>query len=437
MKVAVIQFPGSNCERETLLALKRVGLRAEPILWNENLERLKEFSAYVLIGGFSYEDRVRSGLIAAMDPLMQVLKTEAKTGKAILGICNGAQILVESGLVPGLPDNAVAIALTHNQRILDGKLVGTGFYNTWINIKASGVNPKNAFSYLSSPLGGEKGPKERMREPQTLTHPMRIPLAHGEGRFMLEPELYEALKKTDAVFYYYCDAQGNITPEFPTNPNGTAFNLAGVSNAQGNVLALMPHPERTPAGDPLFLALKEYLERWQTNGHKPLSSAILNYTPPQLTFTPYIVDEEALHFWVGLNIHDNEALSLENSLQMQGLPLKLKRYTHWQIEGISQDKAQTIINSDFILNPKKEYTLSLNQLKTKGKKIYIIRPKEDEMALHKQNLLQEELKLPVKRIIRETVWAVDAEDKHLPTIIKALEERPIFGNPLSHQAFIL
>jgi phosphoribosylformylglycinamidine synthase subunit PurQ / glutaminase len=423
MKVAVIQFPGSNCERETLLALRRVGLEAEEILWNEGDARLKEFAAFVLIGGFSYEDRVRSGLIASMDPLMQALSEEAASGKAIFGICNGAQILVESGLVPGLPDHRVAMALAHNKRILKGQLVGTGFYNTWINIKASGVNPHNAFSSAA------------------LLQPMHIPAAHGEGRFILTPELYEALQKTDAVFYYYCDAEGEIIPEFPVNPNGAAFNLAGVSNARGNVLALMPHPERTPAGDALFMALKEYLIRWHDEGKKPLSNAVLKYEAPQLSFTPYELDETALHYWVGLNIHDNEALSLEKSLQMQGLPLQLKRYTHWQINGLAKGdsaSAEKIVSSDFIFNRQKEYTLNLAQLKARGKKIFIIRPFEDEMALHKQNLLQHELKLPnIKKVTREVVWVVDAKDQDLEKVIQTLMTKPILGNPLAHQGFIL
>lgn len=423
MKVAVIQFPGSNCERETLLALKRVGLNAEPFLWNEAFSKLKKFSAYVLVGGFSYEDRVRSGLIASMDPLMKVLKEEAQSGKAILGICNGAQILVESGLVPGLPDNKVAIALAHNKRILEGELVGTGFYNSWIHVKANGNNPHNAFS--SKILTDE---------------PMRIPAAHGEGRFLLTVELYEALKKTDAVFYYYCDDRGQVINEFPINPNGAAYNLAGVSNAQGNVLALMPHPERTPAGDPLFQALKNYLARWQQNREQALSQSTLEYEAPALKFNHYQVDEAALHYWVGLNIHDNEALSLESSLQAEGLPLKLKRFTHWQIEGVPSEVTaidKKITESDFIFNRQKEYTLSFDQLKNKAKHLIIVRPFEDEMAMHKLTLLQHELKLPVNKVIRETIWVIEAPENKLEQVMQELTLRPILGNPLAHDMSIL
>ena len=424
MKVAVIQFPGSNCERETLLALQRVGLSAEAVLWNGPYEALKAFSAYILIGGFSYEDRVRSGLIAAMDPLMQVLDQEAQSGKAILGICNGAQILVESGLVPGLAHKEVAMALAHNQRIKAGKLVGTGYYNDWVHIHASHVNPKHAFS--SEAL---------------VQQPMYIPIAHAEGRFLLSQELYQALQQTDAVFYYYCDARGEIIPEFPINPNGASFNLAGVSNARGNILALMPHPERVVAGNPLFAALKTYLERWHQNGEQALSTVELKFTPPKLNYRPYQLVDAALHYWVGLNIHDNEAITLESSLQAQGIPLTLKRYTHWQIECAKTQNlervATQIEESEFIFNRQKEYTLSLSELKRKGKRIYIIRPQEDELALHKTNLLQRELHLPVTKVTREQVWVVNAEEAQLTEVEAALNKRPIFGNPLAHEGYTL
>lgn len=420
LKVAVIQFPGSNCERETLLALKRAGLKAEPVLWNADLASLKDYAAYVIVGGFSYEDRVRSGLIAAMDPLMKALAVEAESGKVILGICNGAQILVESGLVPGLENNSVAMALASNQRILDGKLVGTGFYNTWTHVKASKVNEHNAFS--SEVLAST---------------PMHIPVAHGEGRFLLDEDLYAALQKTDAVFYYYCNEQGEVIDRFPVNPNGARFALAGVSNARGNVLALMPHPERTLAGDPLFLAIKNYLERWQKAGCQPLSQMQLHYQAPKLEFKPYVIDNSALHFWVGLNINDNEALSLEHSLQTQGLPLKLRRYVHWQIQfDQAQDYRQVIEENDFIFNRQKEYAISLDQVAKRGKKVFIVRPIEDELALHKKESLQKH-DLSVQDVRREIVWVVDADEKDLPRILDFLHSKPIFGNPLSHLGFVL
>jgi len=133
--IAVIQFPGSNTERETFMACRRAGLNPVEFLWNTSSEKLSEFDGFIIVGGFSYEDRSRSGVIAALDPIMKYIKLESEKGKPVLGICNGAQILVESGLVPGLPEYRLGIALTDNKRIKGGHLLGVGYYNTWANLK--------------------------------------------------------------------------------------------------------------------------------------------------------------------------------------------------------------------------------------------------------------------------------------------------------------
>ena len=221
MKIGVVQFPGSNCDRETKLALQRIGHEPVDCFWHADAAFVESLDGFVIVGGFSYEDRVRSGLIASKDPFMRLLAAEAEQGKPILGICNGAQILVESGLVPPM-------ALAVNKRVSDGQLIGTGFYNEWVYVKSNHA-PTNT--------------------------PVRIPVAHGEGRFLLDPATYEALQGTDATLYYYCDADGLVNADFPINPNGSMYNLAAVSNAAGNVMAMMPHPERTPAGD---LILKSF-----------------------------------------------------------------------------------------------------------------------------------------------------------------------------------
>ena len=133
--IAIVQFPGSNTERETLIACRRIGLNPVEFLWNEPAEKLSDFDGYVIVGGFAYEDRSRAGVIASLDPIMKQLRTETEAGKPVLGICNGAQILVETGLVPGLPDYRLGIALTDNKRIKGGHVVGVGYYNTWANLQ--------------------------------------------------------------------------------------------------------------------------------------------------------------------------------------------------------------------------------------------------------------------------------------------------------------
>ena len=221
--IAIIQFPGSNTERETLMACRRVGLNPIEFLWNDATEKLSEFYGYVIVGGFAYEDRSRAGIIAALDPIMKQIRLEAEKGKPVLGICNGAQILVESGLVPGLKNYRVGIALTDNKRVQGGHVIGVGYYNTWANLKMSAPSNRCAFTrHLNS---GEW---------------IKIPLAHGEGRFIIPNVLLEKMISNNQTVYRYCDDNGNIVDEFPTNPNGSMYNLAAVCNPEGNVMAMMP-----------------------------------------------------------------------------------------------------------------------------------------------------------------------------------------------------
>lgn len=134
LDIAIVQFPGSNTERETFMACDRVGLNPVEFLWNENHDTLSRFSGFIIVGGFSYEDRSRSGAIASLDPIINIIKKESEKGKPILGICNGAQILVESGLVPGVKNYSLSSSLSNNKRIVDGEVLGTGYYNEWAHL---------------------------------------------------------------------------------------------------------------------------------------------------------------------------------------------------------------------------------------------------------------------------------------------------------------
>ena len=189
--IAIIQFPGSNTERETLMACRRVGLNPVEFLWNEAQENLSEFGGFVIVGGFSYEDRSRSGVIASLDPIMKQIKMEATKGKPVLGICNGAQILVESGLVPGLKDHRVGMALTDNKRVQGGHVVGVGYYNTWVKLKMSAPSNRCAFT----------------RHLKTGSW-INVPLAHGEGRFIIPDELLKKMITNDQTVFRYCDDGG-------------------------------------------------------------------------------------------------------------------------------------------------------------------------------------------------------------------------------------
>lgn len=218
-RVAVIRFPGVNCEAESARALARVGLEPELFMWTRTPSDLRDFQAYLLPGGFAYQDRVRAGALAAKDPLVETLSEEARRGKPVLGICNGAQVLVEAGLVPGGAGVELALARNHMPD-------RSGYYARWVYAR---VEP--------SPCVFTRGLSPGMVLP--------LPVAHGEGRFTSsETGRVEALARAGQVPLRYASSDGVDADGFPANPNGADAGAAAVCNGAGNVLALMPHPER-------------------------------------------------------------------------------------------------------------------------------------------------------------------------------------------------
>ena len=219
-KIAVLYFPGNNCEEETRDRCMDVGIDAKIIRWNSK-ENLSEFDGFIIPGGFSYEDRIRAGVIAAKEKIMDKVEKEVDNGKLLLGICNGAQILVETGLIPGLKDKVeMAVAPNINPLV-------SGYYDAWVYIKLSN-NKKNAFNqfYKNNEI-------------------IKVPVAHGEGRFITKDKnLIKKLIKNKQIIFQYCDNKGKVENKYPTNPNGAVNNIAAISNKEGNIMAIMPHPER-------------------------------------------------------------------------------------------------------------------------------------------------------------------------------------------------
>lgn len=224
-RVALVQFPGSNCEWETQRAAQAAGLSCDVFRWNRDPELLSEYAGYIIGGGFSYQDRVRSGAIAAKEPIVKkVFEEVVEHGKPCLGICNGAQVLVEAGLVPGVSMGSVEMALAPNFHDPGGRIAG--FCCRWVYLKHS--SQRCQLTSRMSP--GEVWP---------------VPIAHGEGRFTTKIEdLLETLRANDQIVFQYCDAEGELGEDRAVNPNGALANIAGICNPAGNVLALMPHPER-------------------------------------------------------------------------------------------------------------------------------------------------------------------------------------------------
>lgn len=257
-KVAVILFPGTNCEEETARSCISVGMEADILRWNTK-EDLESYDGFILPGGWSYEDRVRAGVVASKDRIMEKIREEAEGGKPVLGICNGAQVLIETGIIPGLNPGEVQMALAPNINPLV-----SGYYCTWIFIKNSVESSRCVFT------------KSLNRDEF-----MPIPIAHAEGRFTTKDKgVLGKLIENNQVVFRYCDKNGEIADEFPINPNGSVYNIAGICNPKGNVLAIMPHPERCSwnrqlpgfegktfqemsaagPGRRLFQSMKEYIE---------------------------------------------------------------------------------------------------------------------------------------------------------------------------------
>jgi phosphoribosylformylglycinamidine synthase I len=224
-EVVVIQFPGVNCEYETARALESVGLAARIVRWNVAGRDIETAAAIVLPGGFSYQDRIRAGVVAAKDRVMDSVFEAALRGVPVLGICNGAQILVESGAVPGFQTGAIDLALAPN-RMPDR----SGYFCTWVRLKKGPA--RCVFTEFMGEITEDAG---------TLP----IPLAHAEGRFVTgSKEVARRLEANEGLALLYARADGSTADSFPDNPNGSLLAIAGVTNPAGNVLALMPHPER-------------------------------------------------------------------------------------------------------------------------------------------------------------------------------------------------
>ena len=207
MKFGVLVFPGSNCDHDTYNVIAEIAQQPVTFLWHDS-EDLKGVDAVLVPGGFAYGDYLRTGAIARFSPVMQSVKEFAAGGGLVLGICNGFQILTESGLLPG--------ALMRN--------AGLKYICKQVHLRAETAD---------SPF------TNRIRKGEVL----QIPIGHMEGNYFCEPEELHRLESEDRIAFRYCTPDGQTTPE--ANPNGSLHHIAGILNAGRNVLGMMPHPDRS------------------------------------------------------------------------------------------------------------------------------------------------------------------------------------------------
>ena len=231
MKVGIVVFPGSNCDHDAYYAFKTLLGQEAVFLWHKDHD-LKGCDAFILPGGFSYGDYLRCGAIARFSPIMNEVIPFANDGGTVIGICNGFQVLVEAGLLPGV--------LLRNSSLR--------FVCRYIRVRVE----NNATRFTNRCAEGEI---------------LRVPVAHGDGNYLTDPATLRRLEEKNQILFRYCDTSGKLTEE--SNPNGSLANIAGIMNEAGNVMGMMPHPER--ASDPLL---------GHTDGRKILESMINSFLEP-------------------------------------------------------------------------------------------------------------------------------------------------------------
>ena len=205
MKVGVVRLPGSNCDDDCYYVVKNVFGIDTDYLWHKDTKPLSEYSCIIIPGGFSYGDYLRPGAIAKFSPIISKIKEYAERGGLIIGICNGFQILLESGLLEGV--------------LIRNKTLNFICKDVYIKVE----NKNTPFSNVEKNI-------------------LKIPIAHKEGCFYCDEKILQKLKDNNQIVFRYCNKNGEITDV--ANPNGSLYSIAGICNEKGNVLGMMPHPER-------------------------------------------------------------------------------------------------------------------------------------------------------------------------------------------------
>lgn len=228
MKSAIIVFPGTNREKDMAMALEHVSGKAPDLVWHKETS-LNKYDLIVLPGGFSYGDYLRCGAMAAHSPIMKEVIAKTKTGTRLLAVCNGFQMLVETGLVPG--------ALLRNKSLR--------FICKQVHLRTENNQTEFTSQFMSKQV-------------------IRVPVAHGEGNYFVTQDQLKKLEDNNQVAFRYCTASGQVTDD--ANPNGAIDNIAGVFNETKTIMGMMPHPEdavvphaANHSGSPLFKSIVEAL----------------------------------------------------------------------------------------------------------------------------------------------------------------------------------
>lgn len=285
-----------------------MGLGHDRVLWNQ-LDGLDQYDAFILPAGFSYGDRIRPGVVAAHSPMMQALKQAAQRGKPILGIGNGCQILIEAGLLPGVSPGVLAGATTLNVRKQAQDIIGVGLHHSKVYLKHVAPERRTVFTAgvdTSTIIAGR--------------------VADSAGNFIFSEELTLELEHNQQILFKYCTEQGVVLNDFPTNPNGSMWGIAGLCDPAGNVVGYIPELERDEQGTMLMAGLQRSLTQSSVSKTQPL-----RWQPGTVTIKPYHPSVESLDIYVSSLQSQYSARMAEMMLQRYGFQVQVRCQQYWEI----------------------------------------------------------------------------------------------------------
>lgn len=422
--LAIIQFPGSTGVIELQRCAKAAGFATKVISWNQPNQAVG-FDAYVLPGGFSFGDYSRSGLVAAHSVVMRVIKLAAAAGKPVIGFGNGFQILIESGLLPGLPNVGLAGGVGENIRVTGGSVQGVGYYHADTYIQSVAEAGRCALN-VAMPEG-------------SVIH---APSSQRYGRLVLAHELLLELERHDQILYKYCTVQGVVQNQFPTTPNASVWGIVGICNPLGNVVGCMAHPERTESGEVLFESLRLYIEK-----SLPTTPTYqLEWKAPNINVETYQPSDNSLELFIHAISDKYGTTVLTQLLQQYGFIVELDYLQHWEIwyKDPQLDRvtlAQHIMNSgELIVSPDQRYSIEAPQTKPDSVRI-LVRSIDDYEGKLMTRLLRDHFGLTTIDVMHQGIfWTVRFPNQNRATALKNLSDilqTYILYNPYIHECLII
>lgn len=399
IRFAILSFPGSTGERGAVSAFVRNGMEAEVVRWNE-MDRLEseDFDGYFLSGGRSFGGAGRGGVVASREPIMEMVRREAEKGRVVLGVGDGAQILVESGLVPGCEGDALACGLAPNAP--EGRFSGG-----WALVKDASPRGRSAF--------GDSGGL------------LRLPMACSEGRFVFaSPETLKRIKKNGQVLYEYADVQGGVAKMFPENPTGSEGAVAALCNPSGNVMAMVPQPERDArgSGDHVFRSMRAWIERRGKAEYPPLGSCGLK--EDIRPFSP-----SGMEILISPGFQDEEEKIVMRLLARLGFKVRLRRFRYLAIDrgpGLMREKAiEGLLEAGLLSKMKGERAMvriegetyevkpeeGLRKIEAHAERWVVVMPKGDVGAGAEKEMVSHHLGNGVRGLRRGVVWEIEGADE--------------------------